>query len=479
MSELKKSTQKAIAWSAVDTTGQILLTLGATLIILWFLSTEDLGMMGSLVLYAGIATVLAEGGLSAALIRKIDSTERDSNTVFWFNFGMGVFFYVVLWLAAPLIAAGNETPGLTPVARVLFLSVVCNSLGVTQFAHLVKQSDFKRIAMANVISVAASSAAVIGMALGGLGVWALVGRAVALSAARTVALWMLSDWRPRMIWDRASFRSLFGFSSKLFLGDLARIFSSYYYTSALRASGFFTLAQTGLYYNANKVKETGTGFLTHIFGQSLYVMLSQLQNDAARFLQALRKSIRTLAFLLFPLMLGLGVTARALLGLFPDGKWLPAVPLLQLFCFSGLFVVLNYVYGNALKVKGRSDLTLIFDIIQAGLLIGLFFGVISRGLEQVVWADVAARGVLFLGYAVAHWKVSGYQPGQQLRDLAPYAALATAMCALIWPLKFMIDGNLLLLAAQTLLGIGFYIGVNRLLGSKVLNDAVNIFRKRH
>lgn len=476
MSNLKHSTRRAIAWSAADKIAQQVVFLSVSVLLMWWLEPGDFAPIGELALYTALANILLEGGFSAALIRKVDATQRDFDTVFWFNFGLGVFFCLLLWFAAPRIADFNGHPELVWIGRTLFLSIPINSLGMIHQTQLVKRSNFKRLGAANVASVAVAGIVAVAMAATGFRTWALVCQLLAATAVKSAALWWLTGWRPRLAFSRASFGKLFGFSCRLMLGNIVATFSSNFYLAALGTR--FDANSKGSYYNAGKLRDAVVLFLMHVFGQSLYLMLSNLQHDAGRFVQALRKSVRTISFLLFPALLGLGVVARPLLGLFPDGKWLGAVPLLHIGVFSGILVVLQYIYANALKVKGRSDITLIFDLVNGGLLLLFFFGAVRHGLQAVIGADALARFFVMAGYMVVAHRLLGYRIGQQLRDLAPYAVLAAAMCAGIWPLKFVIGNPVLLLAAQLGLGAVFYLGVSRLLGSKVLADAVEAVRKR-
>ena len=470
---MKQSTKKAIAWSALDKSGQQMLLLLAGIVTMRLLDDRDFGLLAPLALFTGLANILSEGGLSAALIRKTDASEQDYSTVFWFNFLLGGLFYLLLWLAAPFIAAYNHAPELTLIARVQFLTVLFYSLGLIQSTHLIKQSDFKRLGIANVFSVALSSGVAVGMALSGCGYWALVGQTLTQAVSRTLLLWVLSRWMPRLTYSWASFRTMFGFSSKLILGNLANTFSANFYASVL--GRYFPL---GFYERAHKIKETGVGFMTHTFGQSIYLMLSQLQHETERFTQALRKSIRTVSFLLFPAMLGLAVVAPPLVEVVITDKWLPAVPYLRILCFSGILAVLNYMYSNALKVKGRSDITLILDVANALLLISFLFLSIRYGLRAAVLADACAKLIVFVAYGIAVSRGIGYRWRDQWRDVLPYAGLSAAMCALVWPLSHVIGNNWLLLAAQVGIGAGFYLGANKLLGSNVWEEVAVALKKR-
>lgn len=476
MSDLKHSTKKAIAWSAADKAGQQALVLVVGIVTMRLLDAEIFGLVAPLVLFTAIANILAEGGFSVALIRKADATETDYNTMFWFNFGLGVIFYLVLYCLSPWIAEYNNMPELAGIARIQFVSVIFYSLGLIQSTLLIKKSNFRRVAQANVFSVFLAAATAIGLALLGYGVWALVGQVLVQSFSKTLLLWILSGWTPRFVYSWTSVRNMFGFSSKLIAGSLANTVSANFYNSAL--GDYIPQASLGFYERANKIKETGTGLLTHTFGHSISVMLAQLQQQPDRFRQAFRKSMRSISFFLFPAMLGLVVLAAPLVEVVLTAKWLPSVPYIQLLCFSGIFATLNFMHANALKIKGRSDVTLVLDVTSAVLLVGFLLLTIRYGLQVAILSDIAAKLIVFVCYGTASSRILGYRWIDQLRDLLPYAALAVGMGALIWPLQWVIGNTVLLLIGQLVAGAGFYLGLTHILGSRVWQEVCEMLKRR-
>lgn len=476
MSDLKQSTKRALIWSALDKGGQQFLLFISGIVTMRLLGAEAFGIVAPLALFTGIANILTEGGLSVALIRKKDASEVDYNTMFWFNLGLGALFYVALFFSAPLIAHYNNLPELTGIARVQFLIVIFYSLGLIQSTRLIKQSDFKRLGIANVTSVFVSVVVVLVLAILGYGVWAIVMQYLAQAFTRLVLLWFLSDFKPRLMYSWRSFREMFGFSSKLIVGSLTNSISLNFYASAL--GKYLPTVQVGLYERANKIKETGVGFMTHIFGHSLFLMLSQLQDEPLRFLQALGKSVRTVSFVLFPALLGLAVVSPSLVLIVIGEEWMPIVPYLQILCFSGIFYVLSYLYGNALKARGRSDITLTFDILHAVLLVAFLYVTIRHGLIPALLADVACKLIVFGCYSVASARILGYRLLNQLRDISPYAGLALAMAGLAWGAQYLILNPFLLVSVQIAGSMLFYLGINKVLGSKVLDEIIQTFKKK-
>ena len=90
--------------------------------------------------------------------------------------------------------------------------------------------------------------------------------------------------------------------------------------------------------------------------------------------------IKVTMLVAFVLMLGLAAIAELMIVSLIGEQWLPAVPMLQIFCFSMMLYPLHAINLNMLQVQGRSDLFLKLEIIKkivavGPLLLGIFVGI--------------------------------------------------------------------------------------------------------
>ena len=138
------------------------------------LTPEDYGLVGMVTIFIAVSQSLVDSGFSQALIRKQDRSETDNSTVFFFNIAVGLVLYLILFLCAPLIARFYDQPLLTPLTRLISLSVLINSFVVVQRALLTVKIDFKTQAKASLAAAIIAGAVGISMAYTGFGVWAIV-----------------------------------------------------------------------------------------------------------------------------------------------------------------------------------------------------------------------------------------------------------------------------------------------------------------
>jgi O-antigen/teichoic acid export membrane protein len=109
-----------------------------------------------------IANILVESGFSSALIRRKENTDEEYSAVFVFNLGLSVLIYALLFFLAPLLASFYEMPELTDLARLLFLAIVLNSLGIVQIAIYTRNLEFSKLTKINLAA---------GVAVGVVTVW--------------------------------------------------------------------------------------------------------------------------------------------------------------------------------------------------------------------------------------------------------------------------------------------------------------------
>lgn len=89
---------KATIWSFIERLSTEAMTFVIGVILARLLSPTDYGIIGLTTIFIVVSNVFIESGFSNALIRKVDRTEKDLSTAFYFNFVVGIFLYGLLFL---------------------------------------------------------------------------------------------------------------------------------------------------------------------------------------------------------------------------------------------------------------------------------------------------------------------------------------------------------------------------------------------
>ncbi|PRD48923.1 lipopolysaccharide biosynthesis protein [Sphingobacterium haloxyli] len=468
MSEnIKQNTLKGLLWNAIDRFGyQLVITL-VGIITARVLPEEDFGVVAVLIIFTNIATSIVDSGLATSLVRSPKVDEKDYSSMFAFNLLVSVLLYLLLFFAAPSIERFNNIDNLALYARVLFLQVLTQSFGLVQYVKLLRSFAFKETARINVLAVVFSGILVVSLALFGFGVWALLLQALLYSCFRTTMLWIWGDWRLNFFFSGRILRNHLKFSSSFMMGRiLSRSFSQVYYSFIGK---HFTLQDTGYYYQSNKWGETPSMLISSIIQGTTLTTLASIQNDYPRFLNACRKSMQTLAFVLFPAVFCAIAVAEPAFVLVLTDKWLPSVPYFQLLCFAGIFFSLIDLNTNFLNVKGKANYTLWLELSQLTLALLVLWLTYPFGILSIIYGQIGVRLVL---YGISTWvssKVYGYGLFKQLKDIGPSFVVSLIAFAVVWTSGYFIGDTSYLV--RLLLQCAIFVLVY-LLGSHLISNVV-------
>ena len=101
---LKDKTAKGFLWAAINNGSLQVLNIAFGIVLARKLNQADYGLIGMIDIFAWIAISLQDSGFVTALTNKRDATHHDYNAVFWFNIGVSLSLYLLLFFGAPSIA---------------------------------------------------------------------------------------------------------------------------------------------------------------------------------------------------------------------------------------------------------------------------------------------------------------------------------------------------------------------------------------
>ena len=126
---LRKRTFQALSWSLLESISLRGVQFLISILLARILAPEHFGIIGMLTIFMAVAQSFLDGGFGAALIQKREATLIDTCSIFYFNIAVAVAAASLLCVTAPWIAAFYHQPILTPLTRVLSLTIVINSFG--------------------------------------------------------------------------------------------------------------------------------------------------------------------------------------------------------------------------------------------------------------------------------------------------------------------------------------------------------------
>ncbi len=427
MSTLKEKTASGLLWSALNSGLMQLLNAVIGIFLARLLLPADYGLVGMLTIFSAITTTLQESGFTSALTNLEHPTDRDYNSVFWFSVLMGLGLYILLFLAAPWIAAFYRQPELVLLSRIDFLCILTSAIGVVPHAYLYKNMIIKQTTLLRTGVLLLSGVVGVTMAFQGWAYWSLVGQQLCYTGLLSIGKFALVPWRPSIKIDFEPVKRMFGFSSKILVTNIIAQVSQNILTVVF--GRLFPVGTVGNFTQAWKWNNMASSTVVGMFSNVAQPVFATLQHDEQeRQLQVLRKMIRFAAFLAFPLLLGLALVAHEFIILLISDKWADSAVLLQILCISGAFLALytplqnfiiahkqsgNYLWGNVCQI-----------VIQLAIVLLLSrYGIIT----MVTCYSLFLAVYTFVWYALTT-KLLPYRLSYFLKDTLPFlGAMIIAM----------------------------------------------------
>lgn len=434
---LKIKATSAVIWNFTE----LMLRRGAggltTLVLAWFLTPEDFGLVAMMAVFLSLSNVLVDAGFSQALIRKQSVSSRDYNTAFYSNIAFAVIAYAGLFLAAPAIASFYEESRLVSLVRVAGLAVIFTALSAVQLAVLSRELKFRLQLQVSLPAALISGLIAILLAYLEAGVWALVGQILVQAMVTAILYWGLAIWRPSFSFGWAEFKTLFSFGGYLLLNQVTTVPFKYMYVIVI--AKLFSSQLAGLFFFSQKIRDLLVEQLVSSVQTVTFPALATLQDDPKRLKNGYRQVIATTTFLVFPGLIFLVALAENLFHLFLPESWWEATIYVQLLCIAALMNPLNAINLNILKVTGRSDLVFYLGLFKKALAIGIFAVSFRYGVMAIIMGQIVHSVLAYLPNSHYSKRLIHYSVSEQLADILPGLMLAGSIGVLIWWLQSISD----------------------------------------
>lgn len=436
------------------------------------LTPADFGTVTMIGIFLAISQTFIDSGFGIALVRKIDRTQTDYCTVFYFNIVVSCFFYTILWFCSPFIAEFYNTPILTSVTRAMGLNLIIGAVSGIQNARLSIDLNFKTAAKISFFSSIVSGTIGLTLAYNGYGIWTIVFQAVLTNVFRTIMLWILVRWRPSLIFSWKSFKELFSFGSKLLASALLDTGFNNIYPMII--GKFFSPQTVGFYGQAHAWASMPSSNITGILQQVSFPVLSRIQNDRTALESAYKRFLRMSAFIVFPLMMGLAALAHPLVLTILGEKWEFSATLLTIICCYMIWYPIHAINLNLLQVLGRSDYFLRLEIIKKIQAVLFIVATVPMGIIGMCVGSVISSFICLIYNTYYTRKLIGYGFASQMRDLLPILAQSVVMGLLVWFSGQFFKSDILKIVIGIPVGITYYIGVARITRSQELQEVTDI-----
>ena len=455
---LKQKAASGMVWTSIQRFSAIGIQFISGIVLARLLTPYDYGCIGMLSIFMLLAEAFIDGGFGSALIQKRLPTQDDYSTIFWWNLGMAVLMYAILFVSAPAIARFYDIPLLCNVLRVQGLVLFIYAFNIVQRNQLKKKLNFKVLSIVTITTSIIALGITIFMAYRGFGVWALVAQNLITAAIPALVFWFFIKWRPIWIFSWKSFRELFSFGLYMFLSSLVNTFCSK--LQGLLIGKLYSPDTLGYFSKATSTEQLASGSISSVMTQVSYPLYVKVQDDKMAMVNMIRRLTMTISYITFPLMMVLLLTAKPIFVLLYSDRWLQSVPYFQVLCIVGLSSCLQAVNTQPIAAIGKSKTMFLWTLGKRTF--GLTFmvgGLFLFGMKGFLVGVILYNWFCYFVNIGLVSKHIGYKWNRQLLDLMPVtivsflSALVAYLVARLLHLGLYPDG-----IVKLIICLGVYMG---------------------
>jgi PST family polysaccharide transporter len=418
---LRTTAARGVLWTGGGQVLRQLVQVVTSVLLARLLMPADFGLLGMALVFYGLVQLFSDFGLGAAIIQVRGLTGLALSSSFWLNVLVAIALALALSSAAPWIAAFYGDPRLAPIVAVLSIGLIFGGFVVVPRAVLYKDLRFAEIAKAQAVGSMVGAACALTLAWLGFGVWSLVVQPLIGSATTMVLTILYARWLPAVRFHWGSIRKMTGFSAAVLGADVVNyahregdnlLVGKFLGSGPL---GYYSLAYQLMLYPMNQVSQ--------VIVRILFPVLSTLQDQLTRYREVYLKAVAAIAFVTFPMMVGLFAVARDLVTVVFGAKWLPMLPVLQILCWVGMLQSVATTAGLIYLSTGHARTRLVFSLFATPV----FLAFVILGLPWGVVGVAGGYAVAALLVAYANYRVAFRLVGLSLRQF--HAALSRPVAA--------------------------------------------------
>lgn len=449
-----------LLWKLMEMGGTQGIQFIVQLVLARLLFPEDYGVIAIVAIFITIARVFVHSGFNTALIQKKNVDEKDYSSVFFLSIFISGIIYIILFLTSPFIAQFFREPLLKPVLRVISVILFLGAFKSVQVALIARKLLFKKLFFSSLGAIIISGVIAIITAYLDYGVWALVIQQTLNNLFIVIILLIVLKWRPKLYFSIKRIKILFSYSWKLLLSSL--IDHIYMNIRSIIVGRIYSSSTLGFYNNGKLFPNLIVKNINGSIQSVMFPVLSNQQDKIKNVKNIVRRSIVTSSFIIFPIMIGLAAISESFIKIVLTDKWLPAVPFLQIFCFTYLLWPIHTANLQAIKAIGRSDIFLKLEIIKKASGILILIISVFYGLYAIVIGGVISGIISTFINAYPNKRLLNYSYIDQLKDIIPSFLLSIFMGLLIFSINFISINIYIKLILQIMIGILIYILLARL-----------------
>jgi O-antigen/teichoic acid export membrane protein len=392
MLSVKKQIAAGVFYTSISKYSGIIVSLCVTAVLARLLTPEDFGVVAIATVLIFFFDLLVNMGFGPAIIQHKELTDAELSDIFSFTVLIGVSLTVAFFFLATPIAHYYNNDLLINLCELLSVILVLNSLNIVPNALLLKDKQFRFLAICNVSVQTLLGAIAVSFAYSGLGVYSLliapIGTSLIMFIVNIVRIRAKLVLKLKI--NFKSIKKILSFSTYQFLFNIVNFFSRN--LDKLLIGKYIGMQSLGYYEKSYRLMMLPLSSITNVITPTIQPIFSDFQNEKEKLMNYSLKITKILALIGCILTPFLFFSARELILIIFGNQWEYAIPVFRILSLSVFIQMVDSASGSILQSSNAAKYLFISGIICAVINVStiLLSVILFKSLKIVSFAiDIA------------------------------------------------------------------------------------------
>ncbi|MBV9389677.1 MAG: lipopolysaccharide biosynthesis protein [Chroococcidiopsidaceae cyanobacterium CP_BM_ER_R8_30] len=383
-----------ISWLGTSELLNRIFRFGVTILIARILSPYDYGLVAIISIVNEFINVFSlRGGIGSKIVQANETDVKSlCDTAYWMNWILCISLLILQCFAAfPIAWFYGDNNLILPIC-ILSLGFLIQPFFDVHGALVTRENRLKIIALCNTSHSILSSILTVGMALLGMGIWAVV-----LPNLLTAPVWIVilrknHPWRSPKHFTLKRWYEIFSFGRNILGVELLNKLRAN--LDYLLVGHFLGVQALGIYYFAFNAGLGISLSMISIICMALFPHLCAARNNLEQFKKRYFSSLKMIALIFVPLVLLQSILAPFYVPIVFGQKWVTAIPILILICLSALPRPFALTASQVLQAIDKTHIDLYWNLIFTVIFAVFLLVAVKEGIFWVAAAVLICHALV-------------------------------------------------------------------------------------
>lgn len=370
MVSVKKQIASGVFYTAISKYAGIFVSLLITAVLARLLTPKDFGVVAISTVILAFFDLICNMGFGPAIIQHRKLSDSELSDIFSFSILIGIVLGIIFYFLATPIANYYQNDILVNICKILAVDLVFISLNIVPNALILKNKQFKFLAVCNLLVQTVLGALAIFSAYSGLGIYSLLitplGTSLFMFVANSIKIPGKLTFKLNI--NFRSIKQILSFSTYQFLFNVVNYFSRN--LDKLMVGRFIGMSSLGFYEKSYRLMMMPLSNVTSVITPTIQPILSEFQNDKDKLLSYNLKIVKLLALIGCVLTPFLFFSGKELILTIFGNQWQEAIPVFKILSLSVFVQIVDSASGSTLQSSNSAKYLFISGFICATINVG-------------------------------------------------------------------------------------------------------------